>query len=337
MGEGLKNETTMQQHRIPDIASLEVNQDVPSPTSTKADVVSIAELLGDQDGQFTESTRYLQGSISASFLENRFCRTPIHNQPIDWLDFVEAYLTRHDVRNDKDGLMFNGWLMKPGAKVAEHAIAISLLCLDFDGESTIEQAKHVYSDFEYLGYTSWSHRHDDEDCFRLVFPLAQPAMKARYYDKKDALANFIAGADASCLAVARFFYLPACSSESKADARIWLNEGKRLNLYAFPDNEPFINEFVEREVSDADREQMIQALHNTFLGHEPDWWRVGVAMASNGFSEADFVFVTVNGLMREKSAHDAKSKWQSIQHYISRGHTISYGYLVNLVKQGGRR
>ena len=162
-------------------------------------------------------------------------------------------------------------------------------------------------------------------------------MKASYYDKKDALADFIAGADTSCLAVARFFYLPACSVKSKPDARIWLNKGKRLNLFAFPDNEPFNHEVEEREVSDADKEQMIQALRNTFLGHEPEWWRVGVAMASNGFLEADFVFVTVNGLMREKSVQDAKSKWRSIQNYVSRGHSISYGYLVNLVKQGGRR
>lgn len=327
----------MEQSRSIDVDSTRQEQRSAPQIYTEADVASIANVLGDEDHALSETRRYLQGNVVASFLENRYCKTPIHDHPTEWLDFVEAYLTQHDVRTDKDGLMFNGWLMKPGAKVADHAIAISLLCLDFDGESTIEQAKHIYSEFEYLGYTSWSHRHNGEDCFRLVFPLAQPMMKAHYYDKKDALADFIAGADASCLAVARFFYLPACSQESMPNARIWLNEGKRLNLFAFPDNEPYTHETIDREVSDADREQMIQALHSTFLGHEPDWWRVGVAMASNGFSEADFVYVTINGLMREKSAQDAKSKWQSIQHYISRGHTISYGYLVNLVKQGARR
>ena len=42
-------------------------------------------------------------------------------------------------------------------------------------------------------------------------------------------------------------------------------------------------------------------------------------MASNGFTEEDFVAVTVNGLMKEKSAAEARKKWQGIQSRVAAG------------------
>lgn len=283
--------------------------------------------------------------ISISRIDDRFSRYP-STMSANWLDIIEVLFVEHSTGySDKKYVpMFNGWTFIEGSnKHAENTIDCHILCLDFDGEMSIAEAKNIYSSLEHIGYTSWSHKTEEKDgadCFRMVFPLAQPITRDDYYTKTDALKVFVSEADASCVAVARFFNLPACSADNQKHSDVWLNEGVFLDLHQFDDNptyEPPATEYSPPD--DADKAKMVEQLSNTFFAKEETWYKVASAMAANDFTSDDFIRVSTTGPNAQwgTTTREAQNKWKSAQSAVTRRGGIHYGFLVNLVKNGDRR
>lgn len=261
---------------------------------------------------------------------------------VDWIDLVDL-LSKHDPREDKDGMMFNGWKfvskLEEGftRRCGDNCEYTTLLILDYDGGMTIGQAKRQFIDYTYTAYTSYSHRTEKKkgaDCFRIVFPLIQPCPIEDFRKRKSAIKMFAGDCDCSSSDISRGFFLPSCSQFNIGMARTWSNVGKMLNVVSMKqDPTPiFKEETLKTEMSDSRKQEIYDLLVKIHVGHEPTWWKVALAMHSNGFKMEDYVSLTVGGLMNQKTRDDAERKWEQA---AKSGKKVSIGFLVNLLKDKG--
>ncbi|KWH15134.1 hypothetical protein WL98_01920 [Burkholderia multivorans] len=115
---------------------------------------------------------------------------------------------------------------------------MSMLIIDFDGRLSIEDAQHRFGEYEHAGYTSLSHRHEDEDRFRMVMPFTNPMPKAEFLRLESGMRRWIDGdghnlADNRTYAVGQVFILPAAHAENAELARAWRNHGRLLDWRMF--------------------------------------------------------------------------------------------------------
>ena len=225
------------------------------------------------------------------------------------------------------------------SRVRDNVIGTSLLMFDYDGTLPLSTAGGgVFSTYAHFGYTSFSHMSpskDGKDCFRIMLPLASFVTAEQLLQRRKAIYAQYPGLDTSCLSLSRSFYIPSCPAERQHLAYMWKNHGEFFDVL---DYEPEV--FVPSEISAVssappDQQKIISALKSIYLGHEPDWYKVALAMCANGFSYEQFCNVTIGGLMREKNEADCRKKWKSAQTSFDRGASISIGYLINLCKQHG--
>lgn len=151
--------------------------------------------------------------------------------------------------------------------------------------------------------------------------------------------------DESTLASSRGFYLPSCPKERSSIAERWHNEGTEcFDVMSFAPTEKQLSTkpvgqswrtSLSPTTSDSDKEVLREALRNTYLGNYEEWWKVASAMLNAGYELQDFEYVTVGGMMSEKTPQDCKRQWDKVRSRHGRGQSISPGYLYNLV--GGRK
>lgn len=292
-------------------------------------------------------------SIRSNAITNWF------NEP--WYKVVQALREqKHTVSESKDGKLLSPWLYKTFAqgaiqrltdegqpwliddkpvvaRLADNVIGTNLLMLDFDGEVTVTQAKSIFSTYTHLGYTSYSHMSPGKngaDCFRIMLPLASFISANDLVAHRNAIYETFPGLDISCLSLSRSFYLPSCPPERSSVAHMWDNDGEFFDVWDFPVREPEI--FTSPSiVRDFDKQKIIDSLKGVFLGNEPQWFNVAVAMAANGFTEQDFCEVTIGNLMHKKTRKDCQDKWKSAVKRVAKGKGMTVGYLINLCKEYG--
>lgn len=242
-------------------------------------------------------------------------------------------------RRTKDGEL---WLIDDEpvvGRLASNVLGTDLIMFDFDGTITTAEAKHLFKPYTYIGYTSYSHRSESKnglDCFRIVVPLAQFVSAQQLVDRRNAIYADFQGVDKSCLSLARSFYIPSTKPERKTVAYMWRNEGKRFDVLDYAPNvyvPPLFTPVIHQTV---DQESIVESLKTVFLGNEPEWFKVALAMQSNDFSFEQFVDVTVGHLMNSKDRRDCEKKWKSADAAIRRGQSMSIGYLINLCKNQGQ-
>lgn len=224
-------------------------------------------------------------------------------------------------------------------RLASNVLGTDMLMFDFDGTITLTEAKQLFAPYTHLGYTSFSHMAEEKgnaDCFRVVVPLAQFVSAQQLVDRRAAIYADFQGVDASCLSLARSFYIPSVKPERKRLAHMWRRDAAMFdvldyapNVYVPPIHSPVVHQTV-------DQDKLIDALKGVFLGNEPEWFKVAVAMQSNDFTFEQFVDVTVGHLMNSKDRRDCEKKWKSAEAAIRRGQSFSVGYLVNLCKKHGQ-
>lgn len=262
------------------------------------------------------------------------------SQSVQWEELVQLF-SNHQQNEQKDGLMFNGVmyidkLHEPFIRrCSDNVEAITLMILDYDGGMTINAAKKQFKKYNYLGYTSHSHRlkkKGGKDCFRIVLPLLNPVDADVYRNKKDSILAWSNGADGSSVDVGRAFYLPACPPDMYCLSECWVNVGELVDIDMFEDRKEPEMTIQQVETSDDDRSEITNRLKNRFIGKEPVWYRIGIAMASNGFTKEQFINATVNGMMKEKTIQNCVDKWGAIQKQVSRGKQINVGYIINVLK-----
>ena len=118
-----------------------------------------------------------------------------------------------------------------------------MLVLDYDGGLSLEEAKSRFKEFEYVAYTSFSHRKDSEaDRFRIVLPLSSPIPASgrfsdcddlidgsAWYELEHALLEFAGPCDPASFRCNQFFYLPVVPRERELLAEVWSNPGRLVD------------------------------------------------------------------------------------------------------------
>lgn len=281
----------------------------------------------------------------------------------DWLDLVKLLQDQgHVITEDKNVTCISPWLYrqvdenpvfrttdqgelwtiddKPVvARIADNVLGTSMLMFDFDATITVQQAQAWFADYAHFGYTSHSHRaqkKDGKDCFRVILPLKHFATADAIIKRRKAIYAQIPGLDVSCMSLARSFYIPSCPPDRKHLAYMWDNSGVDLfNVFDYPEEvyvPPLHTPVINRDV---DKQKIIDSLKKFYLGNEPEWFNVAVAMASNDFTLQDFCEVTIGHLMHEKDEKKCNEKWKSAVKRANSGKTMTVGYLINLCKKHG--
>jgi len=187
------------------------------------------------------------------------CKDNSVNQvKIIWPDLIKMLKT-HETREDKDGPAFTfaeyhkNDEVEPTVLIAGEDFEISDLhqqrgkdnicsysgvVMDFDSGITIQAIKERFDGFEYVGYTSFSHRHNHHK-FRLVFPLLHSVLVEDWELYKEALLEFAgSGIDTSSFDTARIFFLPASPEMFKSSRHSWYNVGEVLDISVFEKTQP---------------------------------------------------------------------------------------------------
>lgn len=281
---------------------------------------------------------------------------------LEWEQFAELLESQaHLVTHNKDVSLISPWKYKTTdqqfeprrtsdgepwliddkqvvGRLATNVLGTDVLMFDFDGTITTSEAKSLFGKYTHLGYTSFSHMSEDKgggECFRVVVPLAQFVTTEQLVDRRTSIYADFQGVDTSCLSLARSFYVPSVKPERKHLAHMWRRDGVLFdvldytpNTYISPVHSPVIHQTV-------DQEKLVAALKQVYLGKEPEWFKVAVAMQANDFSFDQFCDVSIGHLMAKKDRRDCERKWRSAATALGRGQSISVGFLVNVCKKHG--
>jgi hypothetical protein len=221
----------------------------------------------------------------------------------------------------------------------------SMLAIDIDGQQTMAQAREYFREYTYVAYTFFRHLLDGKtEKFRLLIPFEVPIDHKTFTERLPALKMWVGAIDLSSFAASRGFYVPAVHPDRKHLFRKWHNEGNRfLDLFEFaPKKDSARNTRsvttkldvadFRSSLTDGDRKaELLQKLHDTYVGEYETWWKVSSAMLNAGFDLEDFKYVTIGGMMKEKSAEDCEKQWGKATGRHQRGNSIHPGFLYNLV------
>lgn len=259
---------------------------------------------------------------------------------LSWGLFKKGVLGEHErVLKKENAGLFNGMIFKnnEGGEFTRRSAAnvdyVTLLILDYDGGMSIEDAKEKFKNYEYAGYTSFSHKTERKgykDCFRLVFPLENAVTINDFSIRKNSILEWSGDSDQSSTDKSRGFYLPSCLKENIENAEIWENYGELLDIEKFEKQK--IKKYVFKEnvkIEDDEKSQIKENLMLVTLNDWNEWHNVMWSMYGVGFTVDDFIDVTVNGnLMTDKTPSICRYEWAQ-----SKNKTGVVGYFVNLFKK----
>ncbi len=136
-------------------------------------------------------------------------------------------LGRFEEREEKGGQAFAPVSYSKPVRANKNVEKVTLALVDYDDGTTIGQAQKLFSRFEYLLYTSFSHTRGHHR-FRVVLPLKKAIAAENWECAWQHLAKLAPGLDESCKDLARIYYLP--THRSGATHLSLRNEGKLLDL-----------------------------------------------------------------------------------------------------------
>jgi len=142
-------------------------------------------------------------------------------------------MTRHEVRTNKDGAMFNPSKFN-GTRCNENFMWANAMCLDFDKRKP--SMKEIRATFPYTLmwiYTTHSHT-PDKPRYRVVIPLSRQIDKNEHLAAGRAFNETLTPKlkeclDISCFERARPHYLPACPQDQADNAKSRFYDGEPLD------------------------------------------------------------------------------------------------------------
>jgi hypothetical protein len=170
--------------------------------------------------------------------------TLTHGQHVDldWPDFVGRYLSRHEVRNRKDGRLFSFAVYRNDPVRGDLNVrAMTGVVMDFDnkvGEGNDAQCsatptlpEHHFDNLGDITYAWYStHQNSGEwPRWRLVFPLDREVLPHEWpavFDGAMALLARDENIDTSCGDLSRAYYTPSCAPACEAAAFAGFHEGR---------------------------------------------------------------------------------------------------------------
>lgn len=216
---------------------------------------------------------------------------------------------------------------------SKNFIKSNLAMVDIDGGLTITDVKahEFYQQFGAGYYTSPSHT-EDAQRLRLLFLLedtitSEPDMRAIL----NTLIN-IFNSDGSCRDASRLFYGSKGAQYEMVEGKcvpsdvisILIEQGK-------PKEITLDDDYDYGEVTDIEREYIINQLSMTFIGEYDKWLSVCAAMQNSGYTVQEFTKVTVGGLMRRKTVRDCEELWKDIQNKTPTGRPATMGTVWKLI------
>ena len=268
-----------------------------------------------------------------------------------WGDLLEEFFQNHQVLPNKmQAPLINGWSFEGNdgnGKKAEYASAVSLLILDYDGESSIDEVLERFEGYEFVLATSYSHRFGDDpvDKFRVVFPLKKPVSKDEYCKRTEAVLSFAGGLDRSTTAVARVFFLPSCPPDTKLDSKIIHRPGVLLDLASLPCKKERQQPPVQKRsfkrlpairAGAVDLDRLKGQLLTLYFPPQTydDFFKLAAAMRNVDFTEQDYADVVA--VAKPSHLHEVSSKWADAGRYLDAGGNPGAGTLHHLISQYGR-
>ena len=201
---------------------------------------------------------------------------------------------------------------------------------DIDGNMTIATAKERFKDYQYILYTTFSHKSakkDFKDCFRIFFKIKEPISNADFLCRRAALQDFILEQDRTALATSRGFYIPSCSQETAHHAVYYHNQGIDLDVLAMPVTVEI--QYTPDTSREAPTEEfkaiVLEQLGKLRIIEYSEWWKLSSALYNSGYSFSDFE--QLSNTIRSHRKNNSKSQWN-----ISKKKGIGFGYLINLCK-----
>lgn len=255
---------------------------------------------------------------------------------VSWGDVCDA-MSQHLVCETKEeAFMFNLTSFDKPQRIGENVEGIWGMILDYDKGQSLEQAIEKV-DYACCGYTSFKHGVDGLERFRIILPFCDPCTAVEWSQRRKDMLKWAArvdGLDESCLSLVRAFYVPSCPEKRLKEAFSWKRNGPVLDWRIFKKEPPYIPiKTTFPEFHDDAKATLLDELHECYLGYEPDWHKVGLAMASNGFDFGDFCHVSIGGLMNQKGHRECEKKWKHIEREIAAGKSLSKGVLFNIIKE----
>ena len=213
-------------------------------------------------------------------------------------------------------------------------VSHQLVLVDIDYGMTIaELFEHPF--YEVFGagfYTTPSHT-DENPRFRIMHRLESPITNSeKMRTLYRALMGEYGSADTSCKDAARLFF-------GSKDCQL---KEKRDNILTDSVVEYLISELEEKDnaiaaqysaiehtpLDDEKRQHILSLLAKSFVGQYQEWRNIGWALRTEGFSLADFQYVTT-GMMNSKSPKDASHIWGE---YKSGSKVHNMGTIINFLK-----
>lgn len=142
-------------------------------------------------------------------------------------------ITRHDVRPNKDGKMFNASRFE-GTRGNEKFVSANAMFLDFDkGKPSIKEIRASFLDTLMLLYTTHSHT-PEKPRYRVVLPLSRRVNKNEHLAIGRALVEMLTPKlrkclDKTCTERSRAHYLPACPPDQADNTKSRFYDGTPLN------------------------------------------------------------------------------------------------------------
>lgn len=142
-------------------------------------------------------------------------------------------MTRHDVRPDKDGVMFNASRFD-GTRGDIFFVSSNAMFYDFDkGNPTIEEIRVLFPDNLLWIYTTHSHT-PEKPRYRVVLPLSRTVDKNAHLAIGRALKEILTSElreclDESCVERSRPHYFPACPPDQVDNAKSRFFDGTPLD------------------------------------------------------------------------------------------------------------
>jgi hypothetical protein len=147
-------------------------------------------------------------------------------------DILVGRLLKHAIRDEKDGPAFSPTIYHEGPiyRDAENVRALTLVVLDIDDGTPLDDLRGRIAAFDWVAYTTHSHT-TEHPRYRLVFRLSRPVPVEQWREVWRGAAELLAPGhvDQSCKGAERLYFYPSCPEERKGEAWAIRNIGAALD------------------------------------------------------------------------------------------------------------
>lgn len=179
-------------------------------------------------------------------------------------------LTRHEIRESKDGRLFSPCAYREGASRGAAGVeVVTAFVADVDDGAPFEALSGAWEKYAYAAYSTHSHTAEHPK-YRVVFPLAAAIPAAAWPDAWPRLNACLLDnhADPATKDPSRIYFLPSCPPGSRESKFALVHTGQRLDINTLPPASP--------------RPASIAATNDAFDARAdlPPWWVEPVAQGA---------------------------------------------------------